>query len=293
MGNWRVILGEIQDTSSQTDIVREKYLKALSEHTGRNVISYYSSWLTKNGVHNLDICDADMTGFMTAVNGIDCKKGLDLILHTPGGDPTAAEVIVNYLRSKFNSDIRVIVPQLAMSAGTMIACAGKEIIMGRQSSLGPIDPQFSGIPAYNIQMEFEEAKYDLSSHPENAQYWAIKLQQYPAAFMKSAIDAINLSSELVSKWLGSCMFDSVKDEQVIYDIVNFLNEHDNSKVHNRHLSAEKCSSVGLKISMMEDDDELQDLVLSLHHAYMITFDSSAAVKIIENHNGKRLVSSMR
>lgn len=45
--------------------------------------------------------------------------------------------------------------------------------------------------------------------------------------MKSAIDAINLSSELVSKWLGSCMFDSVKDEQVIYDIVNFFNEHDN------------------------------------------------------------------
>lgn len=265
----------------------------MSDYTGRNVISYYSSWLTKNGVQNLDICDADMTGFMTAVNGIECQKGLDLILHTPGGDPTAAEVIVNYLRSKFNSDIRVIVPQLAMSAGTMIACAGKEIIMGRQSSLGPIDPQFSGIPAYNIQMEFEEAKHDLSSHPENAQYWAIKLQQYPAAFMKSAIDAINLSSELVSKWLGSCMFDSVKDEQVIYDIVNFLNEHDNSKVHNRHLSAEKCSSVGLKISMMEDDDELQDLVLSLHHAYMITFDSSAAVKIIENHNGKRLVSSMR
>ena len=144
-----------------------------------------------------------------------------------------------------------------------------------------------------FDIRYKEAKHDLSSHPENAQYWAIKLQQYPAAFMKSAIDAINLSSELVSKWLGSCMFDSVKDEQVIYDVVNFLNEHDNSKVHNRHLSAEKCSSVGLKISMMEDDDVLQDLVLSLHHAYMITFDSSAAVKIIENHNGKRLVSSMR
>ena len=55
-----------------------------------------------------------MTGFMTTVNGIECQKGLDLILHTPGGDPTAAEVIVNYLRSKFNSNIRVIVPQLAM-----------------------------------------------------------------------------------------------------------------------------------------------------------------------------------
>lgn len=292
-GNWSLVLGEIQNTSSQTDIIREKYLKLLSEYTGRNVIAYYSSWLTKTGVHNLDICDADMTGFMTAVNGIDCSKGLDLILHTPGGDPTAAEVIVNYLRSKFNSDIRVIVPQLAMSAGTMIACAGKQIIMGRQSSLGPIDPQFSGIPAYNIQMEFEDAKNDLAIHPENAQYWAIKLQQYPAAFMKSAIDAINLSSELVSKWLGSCMFDSKKDAQVIDKIVNFLNEHDNSKVHNRHLSAERCSSEGLKILMMENDDKLQDLILSLHHAYMITFDSTIAIKIIENHEGKRLVSSMR
>ena len=293
MGNWSIILEEIKSTSSQTDIVRERYLKALSEHTKRNVIAYYSSWLTKTGVPNLDICDADMTGFMTAVNGIDCSKGLDLILHTPGGDPTAAEVIVNYLRAKFSSDIRVIVPQLAMSAGTMIACSGKEIIMGRQSSLGPIDPQFSGIPAYNIQMEFEEAKKDLAEHPENAQYWAIKLQQYPAAFMKSAIDAINLSSELVSTWLGSCMFDATKDKDKISSIVDFLNEHDNSKVHNRHLSAENCSSVGLKITMMEEDDDLQDLVLSLHHAYMITFDSTPVIKIIENHDGKRLVSSMR
>lgn len=83
MGNWSIILEEIKSTSSQTDIVRERYLKALSDYTKRNVIAYYSSWLTKTGVPNLDICDADMTGFMTAVNGIDCSKGLDLILHTP------------------------------------------------------------------------------------------------------------------------------------------------------------------------------------------------------------------
>ena len=101
---------------------------------------------------------------------------------------------MNYLRAKFDSDIRVIVPQLAMSAGTMIACSAKEIIMGKQSSLGPIDPQLSGIPAYNIKSEFEEAKRDLLDNPGNVQYWRIKLQQYPAAFMKTAIDAIELSA---------------------------------------------------------------------------------------------------
>ena len=77
---------------------------------------------------------------MTCIHGMDCSKGLDLVLHTPGDSPAAAEAIVNNLRAKFGKDIRVIVPQLAMSAGTMIACSAKQIIMGKQSSLGPIDP---------------------------------------------------------------------------------------------------------------------------------------------------------
>ena len=114
--------------------------------------------MTKQGVPNLDINDADMTGFMNCVHGMDCTRGLDLILHTPGGSPAAAEAIVNYLRTKFNMNIRVIIPQLAMSAGTIISCAAKEIVMGKQSSLGPIDLKFNGIPTYNIKMEFEEAK---------------------------------------------------------------------------------------------------------------------------------------
>ena len=273
MGNWSNILQEIQGTKSQFDVVRKKYLELLSSITGRNIIAYYSSWLTKANVPNLDISDADITGFMTAINGLDCSKGLDLILHTPGGDPAASEAIVNYLRTKFNNDIRIIVPQLAMSAGTMIACSGKEIIMGKQSSLGPIDPQFGGIPAYNIKREFEDAKQDLAAHPENANYWAIKLQQYPAAFMKTAIDAIELSSELVRNWLGSCMFDK--------------------RCFQYNFNASACKQFGLNIRMMEDDNKLQDAILSLHHSYMITFDSTLAVKIIENQSGVALISSLQ
>lgn len=73
----------------------------------------------------------------------------------------------------------------------------------------PLNKFFGFYTQICFDIRYKEAKHDLSSHLENAQYWAIKLQQYPAAFMKSAIDAINLSSELVSKWLGSCMFVSV------------------------------------------------------------------------------------
>lgn len=282
MPGWDDILVEVSNTPSQYDYLRKKYIKLLSEYTKRNVITYYSSFLSKQNVGMLEINDADMEGFMNAVKGMDSTKGLDLVLHTPGGDPSAAEAIVKYLKIKFNNDIRVIVPHLAMSAGTMIACASKEIVMGKQSSLGPIDPQFNGIPAHNIKSEFEDAQKDLSENPNNAQYWAIKLQQYPAAFLKQAIDAIELSELLVNEWLRDNMFSDAQEDETVKRIVSFLNDHSQSKIHARHFSLQTCEEIGLKISKLEDDDELQDLVLSVHHISMITLQHTAAVKIIEN-----------
>ena len=266
------------------DNLRREYIKDLSEFTNRNTIAYYSSFLNKQA-SNLDINDSDINGFMSSVHNLDRNKGLDLILHTPGGSPTASESIVKYLRKLFKNDIRVIVPHMAMSAGTMIACSSKEIIMGSQSSLGPIDPQFfGGIPAYNIKAEFEEAEKDLEINPQKAAYWAIKLQQYPAAFMKSAIEAIELSGELVTEWLGTGMFDKdIPGENLkIKNIVDILNNHNDSLVHDRHFDIDKCREIGLKITKLEECQELQEKVLTIHHSAMITFENFAPTKIIEN-----------
>ena len=293
MPGWDDILEEVKGTKSGLDVVRHKYLSELHKLTGRNVVAYYSGWLKKPGMPFSDINDSDMTGFMNAIKGLDCNKGLDLILHTPGGSPVATEAIVNYLRIKFNNDIRVIVPQLAMSAGTMLACSAKTIIMGKQSSLGPIDPQFNGIPAYNIKEEFEEAKADLANNQSNYSYWKLKLEKYPAAFLKNVIDAIALSDELLKKWLGTCMFDGQKDAKKIEAICKELNEHSNSKSHGRHINAQRCEEIGLKIELMENTPELQDAILSLHHAYCITIDATDTIKIIENHNGKAMISHAR
>lgn len=280
MAGWDEILRELGETLSQVDYLREKYIKNLEKVTNRNVIVYYSGFLTKQGPTDLN--DNDMNGFMNSLKGADCSKGLDLILHTPGGSPVAAEAIVKYLKKKFNNDIRVIVPQIAMSAGTMIACAGKEIVMGKQSSLGPIDPQFNGIPAYNIIKEFEEAKDDLAKHPENTNYWALQLNKYPAAFVISAQDAINLSNELVRQWLGDGMFDANADGEKIENIAKKLNEHYDSKEHGRHLNIDFCKDIGLKIVELENDMELQDAVLSVHHICMITLNNTSACKIIQS-----------
>ena len=293
MAGWDDIINEIAETKDPADMVRKKYMDKLSELTGRNTIAYYSAWLSCHR-GNLDINDLDMSGLMNAIKGMDCSKGLDLILHTPGGSPVAAEAIVRYLRSKFGTDIRVIVPQLAMSAGTMIACSGKEIIMGRHSSLGPIDPQFNGAPAYNIRLEFEQAKEELKTNPDSYYYWKIKLEKYPPAFMKSAIDAIELSSTLVRDWLSTCMFDGTDKEtkDIIENIVSSLNEHTNSKLHGRHFDIDFCKNMGLKITDLEEDSELQDAVLSVHHAFMASFSGTGITKIIESNNDKAWISSL-
>lgn len=290
MAGWDEILKEITDSVMPIDAIRRKYLANLYNVTHRNIIAYYSAFLSYSG-QQLDIRDDDMNGFMTAVHKLNCKKGLDLILHTPGGSPGAAEGIISYLRAKFDNDIRIIVPQLAMSAGTLMACAGKEIIMGRHSSLGPIDPQFNGIPAYSIIDEFNEAKKDLAANPANFMYWKIKLEQYPAAFVKMAIDAIDLSSELATEWLNSCMFKGENEEAKIKKIVERLNEHKKSKIHGRHFDIDTCKNMGLKIVDLEKDSDLQDAVLSVHHAFMITFNRTNAAKIIENHEGRALINT--
>ncbi|WP_289221179.1 SDH family Clp fold serine proteinase [Faecalibaculum rodentium] len=283
-------MNEMGNYPNAFDVVRKKYIKKLSDLTGRNTIVYYSGWLQHpDGDSSID--DSDMEGFMNAVNELDCTKGLDLVLHTPGGSPTAAEAIVNYLKDKFQKDIRVIVPQLSMSAGTMIACSAKEIVMGRQSSLGPLDPQFNGIPAYNIISEFNDAKKDLAEDPTTANYWAIILQQYPAAFLKTCYDAISLSSTLAEEWLKDNMLKN--NQSAVNGIVEFLNSRDTNHDHGRHFNYKKCCDIGLNISLLEADQEFQDAVLALHHSLMITFQGTNAVKIIENQNGNAYIIGLK
>lgn len=303
MPAWGELLAELQprtDASGKVipalscDGLRQKYISALSAKTGRNVVAYYSGWLKPGKTQNIDINDSDITGFMNALKGLDATKGLDLILHTPGGNPTATEGIVKYLHSKFGNDIRVIVPQMAMSAGTMLACSAKSIIMGKHSCLGPIDPQYGGVPAYNIVNEFKEAKSDLDQNPQAKTYWELQLKKYPAAFFYSVVDSINLSSALVSDWLTEYMFegeDPKKASQKVKTIVGKLNA--NNKSHSRHFTFDFCKNLGLNVEALEADQELQELVLSVHHAFVITIDATPATKIIENQTGARYITSQQ
>lgn len=294
MPNWNQVLKEIEaaPTKSSIDAVRRRYLKSLSKYTGRCTIAYYSGWLTHpKPAPALFVNDEDKNALMTTVHGCDRDKGLDLILHTPGGDLAAAESLVNYLRKMFGTNIRAIVPQIAMSAGTMIACACSEIIMGKQSNLGPIDPQFNGIPANGVIDEFQQALTQIKADPAAIPLWQSIIGKYHPTFLGECQKAIDWSGQIVKDWLVTGMLhDDENADKKATAISRALSDHDTTFSHARHIHMETCRDIGLKIVPMEEDNKLQDLILTVHHAYMHTFARSAGVlKVVENERGIAMV----
>jgi len=95
MPSWHNLLQEIKNAGSAHDVIRRRYLKKLQKVTGRNVIAYYSGWLQKPGIRGHAVNDADKNGLMAVIHGLDRRKGLDLLLQTPGGETAATESIVD------------------------------------------------------------------------------------------------------------------------------------------------------------------------------------------------------
>jgi ATP-dependent protease ClpP protease subunit len=297
MPNWKKILEEVKTRGSTYDIIRRKYLSKLNRKTKRNTIAYYSGWLQKTGEKfSVHLDDGDKNGFMNAIYRLDCDKGLDLILHTPGGDAAATESIVNYLRSKFGTNIRAIVPQIAMSAGTMIACACKSIMMGKHSSLGPIDPQIAGVAAHGVVEEFKRALEEVKRNQSAMHIWQPIIARYHPTLVGECEKAINWSNEMVQEWLETGMFANEKNARSkaakVTKALKELGDHALTKSHSRHLDIERCQDMGLIVEPLEEDPEIQDSVLSVHHAMMQTFASTPAVKIIENHNGDAYINAL-
>ena len=293
MSNWNEIYEEVEDTARSAknphDSVRHRYLKAFAERTERNVIAYYSGWLQKTDYRYnniVGISDEDKNGFMACFYGLDFTKGLDIFLHSPGGSVAATESIIHYITAKFGSDIRVFVPQISMSGGTMMALMGKEIWMGAHSNLGPIDPQFGPQPAQLVLSEFDEALKQIKADPDKIEVWRPILEQIPPTFISSCEHAIEWSKEIGEKSLKNAMFkdDPEKDEKA-KNIIEELADASGNKSHGRHIHRDECEGMGLKVVNFESDQDMQNAIMCVHHSYMISLMNTPMVKIIENQSG--------
>lgn len=306
MPTWGQILAELQLEQQRNpaaaqfvfDTVRRRHLSALHALTKRNIILYATKWTQPGGSNPqlISITDEDIEGLMEVIyemKGTD----LDIILHSPGGSPEATEAIVTYLRSKFDN-IRVIVPQAAMSAATMLACAANRIVMGKHSFLGPIDPQFilqtplgvQAVPAQAILEQFRKAQTECSDpkNPQALSSWLPILSQYGPALLVQCENALQLGQELVGTWLHTFMFGGTTPNPA-KEIAEKLSNHSYFKSHGRHISLKNAQELGLVIDTLESSQELQEKVLSVFHAAMHTLSGTPAVKIIENHLGRAFI----
>lgn len=303
MPSWGVILKEINDLGQNPnafDLVRRKYIASQHTLSKRALILYATKW-TMPGVppEMVSVSDIDLQGFMEVVHGVK-ETELDLILHSPGGSPAAAEACIHYLRSKFKH-IRAFIPHAAMSAATMMACAADEIVMGDHSFLGPIDPQLimqttlgpRAIPAQAVLDQFEKAK-DECADPKRLPAWLPMLQQYGPDLLVQSENVLALSQEIVRNWLSAYMFNGEADgPDRAKKIAGWLANHKNFKIHGRYLNREQLRDQGLKIVNLEANKQQDDFILSIYHATSHTFTGSGVVKIIENHLGNAFINAVQ
>ena len=244
---------------------------------------------------SISITDEDKNGFMSVVHGLDREKGLDLILHTPGGDMAATESLVEYLRSMFGEDIRAIVPQIAMSGGTLIALSCKKIIMGKESSIGPIDPQFGALSAAGLLQEFKRIRQEIKADPTAALLWQPILSKIDPGFITECENAVKWSLEMAEKFLVGNMLKGKRNKvRLAKAIVKHLTDKENTIAHGRHIGFDEASDIfGDGVESLEKDQEFQDAILTVHHAAMITLGATGAIKIIENHTGRAFVKQVQ
>ncbi len=125
---------------------RAEILSKLEEERGTNVITLIhrrEPWEEKDENY---ISIEDTEHVLMRIRQTPKDKDVDLILHTPGGLVLAAEMIAMAVKNH-PAKVTVIIPFYAMSGGTLIALAADEIIMEKDSVLGPVDPQLKDMPA--------------------------------------------------------------------------------------------------------------------------------------------------
>lgn len=127
-----------------------------------------------------------------------------IILQTGGGVVEVVEKFVEISRHFYNQ-VDFLIPEYAMSAGTIWCMSGDNIYMNYASSLGPIDPQVRNnngkwIPAQGYLDKFKEF-IDKSRNNQLTHAELLLLNNLDLAELERYQQAANLSIDLLKNWL--------------------------------------------------------------------------------------------
>lgn len=213
----------------------------------------------------------------TAIDALtDKRQSIAVILDTPGGVVEVVERMVTTLRHAY-ADVTVIVPDRAMSAGTILALSADRIMMDHLSCLGPIDPQIEKdeklVPALAYLNQFERLNQKAGKGQLTTAEYAL-LNKLDLGELYQFEQARELSIELLIKWLSRYKFRNwtkteAKGDEVTPElkeerakqIAALLNDPERWHSHGRAIDRKTLrEEVNLKIEDLEEDPDLYKYV---------------------------------
>lgn len=266
--------------------LRQETLARIERVTHRPLLCYVTKThgIPPNVFIPTYIDDGDLTGFSDLVHSTE-GDDVDILLVSDGGSAEASERIVRLLRERFKT-IRFIVPANAYSAATLICFSGDEIIMDSRGTLGPIDPQYGGIPARSILKAFEKIEGDLEvKGPRALTVYMPLIEKYDLHLLEMCRSAEELSKELARNCLSDYMLKCGAQDERVTRIVNFFSDYDLHKSHARGIYRSKARELGLNITDIEDLGDVSELVRSLYNQHEVFFDKTPFYKLYENTRG--------
>ena len=213
-----------------------------------------------------------------AMDMFHCKKGsVAVILDTPGGVVEVVERMVTALRSLYD-EVTVIVPDRAMSAGTIFALSADHIMMDHLSCLGPIDPQIEKdgklIPALAYLNQYERLNKKAQEGELTTAEYAL-LTKLDLGELYQFEQARELSQDLLIKWLSQYKFKnwtktktnqtSVTEKMKVQrakNIARLLNDPGKWHSHGRAIDMKTLQGeeIKLKIDNFEEDPDLYQVI---------------------------------
>ena len=126
-----------------------------------------------------------------------------------------------------------------------------------------------------------------AAEPALAELWRPILAQYGPGLVVRSERAIEMADEIALASLISGMFAGGPDAEArAQTVVKALGSFATTKAHGRHLERGTARTLGLEIVDLESDAALEEAVLSLHYACVLSFQQAGVLKIIENHLGE-------
>jgi len=243
--------------------------------------------------------------FIEEVHSKDPKPVISVVLRTPGGSAETAERMVNVLRQHYQT-VQFVVPDLAMSAGTILCMSGDSIFMDYSSALGPIDPQVMAPDGsgYVAAMGYLDKVSEITKKPSLSPADVVFLRSMDLAKLALYEQAKDLSIDLLKKWLVQYKFKNwtthrthnpgapvtmQEKELRATEIATALSDHNRWHSHGRMLDLAKLRSLGLENDDYSENNQLRGAIRGYNDLLAAYTDRMGLTFIMHSHKAETLI----